>query len=311
MRTIHAIDELRAALAPARRAERTIGLVPTMGALHDGHLSLFRRARAECDVVVASLFVNPAQFNDRRDLDSYPRDQAGDEQLAADAGVDYLFAPSAQEIYPPGFATTVTVAGASERLEGEHRGSGHFDGVSTVVAKLLNIAGPDAAYFGQKDAQQALVLKRMTSDLNLPVRIEVCPTVRERDGLAMSSRNRLLSPEERQRATALYRALQLAAARIGSGEHDAAAIASAASTEITLMPGIELEYFELVDPESFAPVGHVDRAVIAVVAARVGGIRLIDNQPIPAAPAPVQGPSPSHGAVRSERNEEALQCSAR
>lgn len=310
MRTLRTVDELRATLTPARRAGRTIGLVPTMGALHEGHLSLFRRARSECDVVVASLFVNPTQFNDRGDLDSYPRTQSRDEQMAADSGVDYLFAPPVEEVYPADFATTVTVAGASERLEGQHRGSGHFDGVSTVVAKLLNMAGPDVAYFGQKDAQQALIIKRLVSDLNFPVRIEVCPTVREPDGLAMSSRNRLLSPTDRQSATALYRALQLAAARIEAGERDAVAVAAAASAEVTSRSGVELEYFELVDPASFAPVGHVDRDVVAVVAARVGGIRLIDNQPIPAQPAPVKGSSPSHGAGRAERNEEVLQCSA-
>ncbi len=310
MRTLRGIDELRAVLDPARRAGRTIGLVPTMGALHEGHVSLFRRARAECDVVVASLFVNPAQFDDRGDLDGYPRDLAADEQAATAAGVDFLFAPSVEEVYPSGFAAAVTVAGITERLEGRHRGSGHFEGVSTVVAKLLNMAGPDVAYFGQKDAQQALVVRRMVRDLNFPVRIEVCPTVRQGDGLAMSSRNRLLSSAERERATALYRGLQLAVARIDAGERDAGAVVAAASAEITSEQGVELEYFELVDPESFAPVGRVDRDVVAVVAAHVGAIRLIDNQPIPAPPAPVEGPAPSHGAGRAERNEEVLQCSA-
>ncbi len=311
MRTLRRIAELRAVLDPARRAGRTIGLVPTMGALHEGHVSLLRRARADCDVVVASLFVNPAQFNDRGDLDGYPRDLALDERIAANAGVDYLFAPPVEEVYPSGFATTVTVAGVTERLEGRQRGSGHFDGVSTVVAKLLNMVGSDVAYFGQKDAQQALVVQRMVRDLDFPVRIEVCPTIRERDGLAMSSRNRLLSSADRDRATALFRALQLAVARIDAGERDSDAIAAAARAEIASTPGIELEYFELVDPESFAPVGCVDRGVIAVVAARVGAVRLIDNQPIPVPPAPVEGAPPSPAAARADRNEEVLQCNAR
>lgn len=311
MRTVRTVRELRASVAPARRAGRMIGLVPTMGALHEGHLSLLRRARAECDVVVASLFVNPAQFNEHSDLAAYPRDQAKDEQMAAGAGVDYLFAPSAEEVYPPGFATTVTVGGLGERLEGQHRGSAHFTGVSTVVAKLLNMAAPDVAYFGQKDAQQALVVRRLVSDLNFPTRIEVCPTVREADGLALSSRNRLLSPRDRERASALYRALRLAAGRIEAGERDAQIVAAAARAEVASSPGVELEYLELVDPESFAPVRRVDRDVVAVVAARVGAVRLIDNQPILAPPKPAEGPGPSRGKARAERTEEALQCSAR
>ncbi len=307
MKTLSTIDELRTALTPARRAGRSVGLVPTMGALHEGHLSLFRRAREQCDVVVASLFVNPSQFNDPRDLEAYPRDQAEDERLAAAEGIDYLFAPAAGEIYKPGFSTTVSIDRVTERLEGQNRGRSHFDGVSTVVAKLLNIVGPDVAYFGQKDAQQALVVRRLVRDLDFPVRIEVCPTVREPDGLAMSSRNRLLSSAERQRAALLYRALRGAAARVAAGDRDAGAIVAAARAQISGTPGVELEYFELVDPESFAPVPRVDREVLAVVAARVGAIRLIDNQPIP---------EPSTGASqalpsRSERDEEVLQCSAR
>ncbi len=197
MRTVRTIGELRAALAPDRRAGRTIGLVPTMGAFHDGHLSLIRRAREQSDVVVVSLFVNPTQFNESSDLASYPRDEQRDAALAAEAGVDYLFAPPPEEIYPDGFATTVSVSRVTEQLEGAHRGHGHFDGVATVVAKLLNIVGPDVAYFGQKDAQQALMIRRLARDLNIPVRIETCPTRREADGLAMSSRNVLLSAAER------------------------------------------------------------------------------------------------------------------
>lgn len=305
MRTLRTVTDLRACLAPARQARRKIALVPTMGALHEGHVSLFRRARAECDVVVVSLFVNPTQFNERGDLDVYPRDLQRDQQIAAHAGVDYLFVPPIDEVYPSGFATTITVAGVSERLEGHQRGSGHFSGVSTVVAKLLNMAGPDVAYFGQKDAQQALVVRRLVSDLNFPVRIEICPTVRESDGLAMSSRNGLLSSAERERATALHHALQLAAAQIEAGERDAEAIATMARAEITSTPGIELEYFELVDPDSFTPVRHVDCDVVAVVAARVGAIRLIDNEPIP------PRSSVFTGAPRAGSHQEVLQCSAR
>src|SRR5207302_5807002 len=203
MKTVRTVAELRATLAPRRRAERTIGLVPTMGALHEGHLSLMRHARRQCDVVVVSLFVNPAQFNDAADLIAYPRDPTRDAALAAEIGVDHLFAPSVEEVYPPGFATTVSVAGITDRLEGQHRGRAHFDGVTTIVTKLFIMVGPDVAYFGQKDAQQALVIRRLVRDLDIPVRIEVCPTIREPDGLALSSRNALLSPADRARATAL------------------------------------------------------------------------------------------------------------
>ena len=193
-----------------------------MGAFHEGHLSLMRRARVECDVVVVSLFVNPTQFNQSRDLDSYPRDEARDEALATELGVDYLFAPPVEEVYPPGFATTVTVAGATEVLEGAHRGRAHFDGVTTVVTKLFNMVMPDVAYFGQKDAQQALVIGRLVRDLDIPVRVEVGATVREPDGLAMSSRNALLSESERTSAAALHRALAAISEAVARGEHDPA-----------------------------------------------------------------------------------------
>src|SRR6185437_10678172 len=197
MNVVHTVAELRAALVGPRRAGQTIGLVPTMGAFHDGHLSLMRRARRDCDVVVVSLFVNPAQFNDPADLERYPRDHERDRALAAELGVDHLFAPAVEEVYPPGFATTVSVSGITEALEGAHRGRAHFDGVATVVTKLFNMVSPDVAYFGQKDAQQALVIRRLVRDLDMPVRIEVCPTVRESDGLALSSRNAHLSAADR------------------------------------------------------------------------------------------------------------------
>jgi pantoate--beta-alanine ligase len=277
--TVRTVAELRAVLAPARRAGRSIGLVPTMGALHEGHLSLVRAARADNDVVVMSLFVNPAQFNDSADLAAYPRDEQRDEQLAANEGVDIVFAPPAEEVYPGGFATTVTVSGLTETLEGAHRGRGHFDGVTTVVTKLFNMVAPDVAYFGQKDAQQVAVIRQLVRDLDIPLRIEVCPTVREPDGLALSSRNALLSHADRRRAAALHRALQAAQAAIDEGERDPATIAERARAELTEAE-IEPEYFELVDALTLHPVSEIDRDVLAVVAARVGSTRLIDNQPL-------------------------------
>jgi pantoate--beta-alanine ligase len=277
MRTLRTVAELRAALAQPRRAGARIGLVPTMGAFHEGHLSLMRRAREDCDEVVVSLFVNPSQFNESADLDAYPRDEDRDAVLAAEAGVDYLFSPSVDEVYPQGFTTTVSVAEVTDRLEGTHRGRGHFDGVTTVVTKLFNMVTPNVAYFGQKDAQQAIVIRRLVRDLDIPVQIEICPTVRESDGLAMSSRNALLSATERASATALYRALQAAGACIAGGERDAAAVSARARAELDV-PGVRTEYFELVSADTLAPVNRVDGSVLALVAARVGGTRLIDNQ---------------------------------
>ncbi|HEX3804387.1 MAG TPA: pantoate--beta-alanine ligase, partial [Solirubrobacteraceae bacterium] len=202
MRTLRTITQLHAALAEPRRQGRRIGLVPTMGAFHEGHLSLMRQARFDCDEVVVSLFVNPAQFNEDADLSAYPRDEGRDALLAAEEQVDFLFAPPAEEMYPAGFATTISVGGLTDVLEGATRGRSHFDGVATIVTKLFTIVAPDAAYFGQKDAQQTLVIRQLVRDLNLPVQIEVRPTVREPDGLAMSSRNVRLTPDERERASA-------------------------------------------------------------------------------------------------------------
>jgi pantoate--beta-alanine ligase len=277
MNVIHTVAELRAALVEPRRAGRTIGLVPTMGAFHEGHLSLMRRARRDCDVVVVSLFVNPAQFNDPADLERYPRDHARDEALAAELGIDYLFAPAVPEVYPDGFATTVSVAGITETLEGAHRGRAHFDGVATVVTKLFNLVGPDVAYFGQKDAQQALVIRRLVRDLDMPVRIEVCPTIREPDGLALSSRNAHLSPADRARAAALHRALAAVQDAVDAGERDPAALLARAHAELEAS-AIEPDYFELVSPETLAPVSRIDGPVLALLAAHVGDTRLIDNQ---------------------------------
>jgi pantoate--beta-alanine ligase len=276
MRTVRAVDQLRAELSPPRREGRKIGLVPTMGALHEGHLSLIRRARAECDVVVVSLFVNPAQFNERADLERYPRAEAHDGKLASDAGADVLFAPPSDEVYPAGFATSVEVFGVTERLEGATRGAEHFRGVSTVVTKLLTMTMPDVAYFGQKDAQQTVVIRRLVTDLNLPVRIQVCPTVREPDGLAMSSRNAQLSAEERARALALPEALRATAARAAEGERSSDALIDVARAAM-LAHDVEPEYVELVDPETLQPCEELAREALLVLAARVGQTRLIDN----------------------------------
>ncbi|MBV8219255.1 MAG: pantoate--beta-alanine ligase [Solirubrobacterales bacterium] len=277
MNLIRTIAELRARLVEPRRAGRRIGLVPTMGAFHEGHLSLMRRARADCDVIVVSLFVNPSQFSDAGDLDAYPRDPERDAALAAELGVDYVFAPAVDEVYPPGFATTVSVAGVTEPLEGAHRGRAHFDAVATVVTKLFNIALPDVAYFGQKDAQQALVIQRLVCDLDMPVTIEVCPTVREADGLALSSRNVHLSPADRDRATALHRALTAARDAVSAGERDPGAARDAAFAELSRV-GLEPEYLELVSADTLTPVDRFEGDVLAVIAARVGTTRLIDNE---------------------------------
>jgi pantoate--beta-alanine ligase len=277
MRTLRTISEVRAALESPRRAGMTIGLVPTMGTFHEGHLSLIRRAREECDEVVVSLFVNPTQFNEVADLTAYPRDESRDAVLAADAGADLLFAPAVAEMYPNGFATTVSVAGLTDTLEGSSRGRSHFDGVTTVVTKLLIVVAPHVAYFGQKDAQQTLIVRRLVRDLGLPIRIGVCPTVREPDGLAMSSRNVRLTGEERERAVALHRALTEARVAVSGGERDAAAVKAAAVSELD-RAGILTEYFELVSADTLTPVAEVEGPVLAVVAARVGDTRLIDNQ---------------------------------
>ena len=271
MRTICANSQMRAYV---RAASGTVGLVPTMGAFHAGHHALIRAARERCDVVVVSLFVNPAQFDEASDLEAYPRDEARDAGEAAALGVDVLYAPSVDEVYPDGFATSVRVAGLSDVFEGAERGPGHFAGVCTVVTKLLNLVGPDVAFFGQKDAQQVAVLRRMVRDLAVPVELHVVPTVREPDGLALSSRNVRLAPDERSRALSLSRALRAAEAAVADGERDAAAVARAARAA---MNGVDPEYLAVVDPDSFAPVQTVDGRVLVAVAARIGATRLIDN----------------------------------
>jgi pantoate--beta-alanine ligase len=276
MRVVRSVDEVRAALEPARRERRTIGLVPTMGALHEGHLSLIERAREQCDMVVVSLFVNPSQFNESADLERYPRQEERDRELAERAGADLLFTPSPDEVYPAGFSTSVEVLGLTDRLEGAVRGSSHFRGVTTVVAKLLNMVGPDVAYFGQKDAQQAIVVRRLVEDLNIPVRIEVGPTVREDDGLAMSSRNAQLHAADRARAVALHAGLRAVEEAVAEGERSADHLLAAGRRAMESFD-VEPEYLALVSPSTLEPVARLDEPALLAVAARVGSTRLIDN----------------------------------
>jgi pantoate--beta-alanine ligase len=272
--------DLRAELEAVRRKAATIGFVPTMGAFHDGHRSLMRAARAANDVVVVSLFVNPLQFGPAEDLDRYPRDLAGDLTVARQEGVDILFAPSVEEMYGPGGAlTTVHVDRLTEGLCGSAR-PGHFDGVATVVAKLFSLVGPSTAYFGRKDAQQLAVIRRMAADLSMPVEIVGCPLVREPDGLAMSSRNRNLTPVERQAATVIHRGLRAGAEIVQSGERDAARLRRVVANVLTTEPLVRLEYAEVVGAEDLAPVEVLDGEVLVAVAAQVGSVRLIDNMNI-------------------------------
>jgi pantoate--beta-alanine ligase len=280
MRTVRSKAELREALLEPRRQGKRIGLVPTMGSFHEGHLALMRRARRDCDVVVVSLFVNPTQFGPNEDLGGYPRDEERDAQLAAAEGVDLLWTPDVAEMYPEGFATAVEVGDSlTGVLEGDpkHRGPSHFRGVTTVVAKLFNSVQPDVAYFGRKDAQQALVIERMTRDLDFPVDIEVLPTIREEDGLALSSRNAYLSEDERERAAALSRGLRAAEAVAKRGENSVDALVEAVRAELR-NSGIEPEYVEARHAEDLTPLAKLNgRPLLVAVAARVGKARLIDN----------------------------------
>lgn len=279
VKVLRSVRELRAALRSERAAGRGVGLVPTMGFFHDGHLSLMRRARAECDVVVVSLFVNPTQFAPSEDLASYPRDEARDLRLTGEQGIDYVFAPPVEEVYPAGFDTVVRVEGGLTTVlcgSPKHRGPEHFAGVTTVVTKLFNLVGPDVAYFGQKDAQQSLVIKKLVRDLDIPVRIEICPTVREPDGLAMSSRNAYLGAEDRFRALALSRGLRAAGQTVAAGTVDAEAVLAVAG-HVLAAAEIEPEYLELRSVPDLAPVERVDAESLLAVAARVGRTRLIDN----------------------------------
>lgn len=278
MRIVRTVRELREALAAARSGgARSVGFVPTMGALHEGHLSLVRAARADNDAVVLSIFVNPKQFDEAADLDAYPRQERQDAELAERAGIDLIFAPSAEELYPAGFATTVSVGGPVARtLEGAERGAVHFEGVATVVSKLLIAVAPERAYFGRKDAQQLAVVRRMVADLGLPTEIVGCPTSREEDGLARSSRNVRLDAEARARAAAIPRSLEAAESGLAAGERRSAALCAAVEA-VLAEHGVAAEYIAFVDPDSFEVVDNIDRAVLCAVAARVGGVRLIDN----------------------------------
>lgn len=288
MRTLRSVADVRGHVSAARAAGRSVGLVPTMGAFHDGHLALMRAARERCDDVIVSLFVNPAQFDEASDLAAYPRDEASDAELAAGAGVDVLFAPDPEAVYPPGFATTVHVAGLSDVLEGAARGSGHFAAVCTVVAKLLNMVAPDVAVFGAKDAQQVAVVRRMAADLDFPTRIEVVATVREPDGLALSSRNARLAPGERARAVALAEGLRAARTAAAGGERDPARLRAAAQGALAAR-GVQPEYVALVDPDDFTVVEQADGRVLLALAARIGATRLIDNAPLDLRPPAATG----------------------
>lgn len=273
---IATIAGMRAGLSAARRGGAPIGLVPTMGALHQGHLSLIRAARAQNEVVVVSIFVNPTQFNAGEDLEKYPRDLENDLALAWSAGADMVFAPSVAEMYSEGFATWVDVDGLAEGLCGASR-PGHFRGVCTVVTKLFNICGPDRAYFGEKDAQQLAVIKKMTRELDMPLEIVACPTVREPDGLAMSSRNVRLSPEDRAQAPLLYRALDAARTAVENGERDAARLKAGICARLADADLAKIDYVEIVNADDLSPVETITGRCLIALAVFFGPVRLIDN----------------------------------
>jgi len=276
MEIIKTVEGLRQAVRAEKKRGRTIGLVPTMGFLHEGHLSLVRRARAEADVTVVSLFVNPIQFGPKEDLKSYPRDFDRDADLLRAEHVDYLFAPTDKEMYPPEFRTFVEVRDLQDRLCGRTR-PGHFRGVCTVVLKFFNLVEPDCAVFGRKDAQQALILKRMAADLNVPVRIIVAPIVREPDGLAMSSRNTYLNPEERRAALVLSRSLAEAQSLIAGGERNAGAVLGRIKSLIEAEPLARIDYIEAVDPDDLTPANVLGDGTLIALAVSIGRTRLIDN----------------------------------
>jgi len=277
MRTFQQIGPLRTYLRGIRAEGKSIGFVPTMGALHEGHLALFRRAKGDCDLVVASIFVNPTQFGQGEDFETYPRDLNRDLSLAAAVEVDALFAPDTAEIYPPGYQTVVNVPEIAATLEGVHR-PGHFQGVATIVTKLLNIVQPDRAYFGQKDYQQFLLIERVARDLNLSTEVTMVPTVREADGLAMSSRNAHLSPEERQAATVLYRALQRADELVKGGAVDPQHVRQEMEAVLASESLVRVEYIALVQPETLQPAEtFTDNITMAALAVCIGRTRLIDN----------------------------------
>ena len=276
MLTITSASEMTALTREARRSGKRVGFVPTMGALHQGHLSLARTAHSQSDIVVVSIFVNPKQFGPNEDFEKYPRNLKADSAMLEAEKVDYLFCPPVEEMYPAGACTWVTVEEISERLDGRSR-PGHFRGVTTVVSKLFNIVQPDLAFFGQKDAAQAAIICKMVADLNIDVKIVVCPIVREPDGLAMSSRNVYLGPEQRKQATVLYRALMRVQLLSDRGERDATRLAAAGREVIGEEPSVRLDYLEVVDPDTLEAVASTSRGALVAVAAFVGATRLIDN----------------------------------
>jgi pantoate--beta-alanine ligase len=295
MQTVPDIAGTRAAVSAARRDGTRIGFVPTMGALHAGHLTLVERARRECGFVVVSIFVNPTQFAPTEDLSQYPRPRAADLAACEAAGVDLVFEPTPAVLYPAGFDTFVEVDRLSRPWEGAHRPT-HFRGVTTVVLKLLNVVGPDAAYFGRKDYQQQLLVRRMCRDLDLPVEIVTCDTVREPDGLALSSRNVYLAPEERETALALIRGLRDAERRLRAGERDVAAVRRDLREQLDSTPGLGVDYATIVEGETLEELDAPRPSMVALVAARVGRTRLIDNVTIDlAVPMPDGAPVPEHG----------------
>ena len=276
MKIVRTIAEARAAIADLRRKGRSLGLVPTMGALHDGHISLVRAAKAACDAVAVTLFVNPTQFGPGEDFSKYPRTFETDCRLLEAENVDLLIAPNTAEMYPPGATTWVAVEEIQDRLDGHSR-PGHFRGVATIVAKLFNIVGPDQAFFGQKDAAQVAILRRMVRDLDFPLELVVCPIVREPDGLAMSSRNRYLSPEDRQHALVLSRALRAVETQVQSGERSAAPLIETGLRVLAEEPSVRVDYFRVVDPDTLEDRSNVSAGALVAVAAFVGPARLIDN----------------------------------
>lgn len=276
-RAIASLPELRAAIAALRRAGKRIGFVPTMGALHEGHLSLVRASKAECAATAVSIYVNPRQFGPNEDFSKYPRTLEADLELLAGCGADLVFTPQDADVYPPGFASWVEVGAVAEPLEGQFR-PGHFRGVATVVLKLFNLVQPDAAYFGRKDYQQAAVIRRMVADLHVPVEIRVCPTVREPDGLAMSSRNRYLSPSARQRALVLWKSLERAGEMVAEGERDAEKILREMRRIILAAEDARIDYVAIVDPDTLQQVETVQKSALAILAVKIENTRLIDNR---------------------------------
>jgi pantoate--beta-alanine ligase len=276
MELIHTVEWMKQVGAEARRNDRLLGLVPTMGALHEGHFSLVREAKKQCSPVVVSIFVNPKQFGPSEDFQKYPRTLEADIAALENLGVDYVFAPPPEEIYPPGFRTSVTVEGLGDRLEGRSR-PGHFRGVTTVVLKLFEIVQPRFAFFGRKDAQQARIIRQMAGDLDLSTEIAVCPIVREPDGLALSSRNAYLSVSERRAATVLYRSLDTLRREISAGGRDVLHMLATVRKIIESEPGVALDYSEIVDADTLEPAMALRKACYALLAARVGNTRLIDN----------------------------------